>query len=319
MSWLMTWLEIQAAVRVLDRANPCRYRTLRIGLAALRHTYEEPSHAQGVLVVDRHSPFEMATEIETVRPQRQTTDGPIAAVLGLAFAHAPIDETVLELLELELEMLRPRVFVGAAQAVAHVVVHPLEMHWVAGVLLALEPVARHVREHDFAKAIVPNERLPYRQFGHWLPPHICPKQAGKFAYRIGVDAAVVFHWPRVGRVLVGLLDAGTGLVHQPAVIAAADAGALDPAVGQVGAAVRAVAVDQPEPATQILVEHQIFAHQADRLDCNRIELAGAADGHPVAAQQNAHRRTRADADEQFVLCGREQALAPVPSENQIRF
>ena len=102
-------------------------------------------------------------------------------------------------------------------------------------------------------------------------------------------------------------------------IAAADAGALDPAVGQVGAAVRAVPVDQPEPATQVFVQHQILAHQADRLECNRIELARAPDRHPVAAQQIAHRRSRADAGEQFVLCGRKHAFAPVPSENQIRF
>src|SRR5258708_6148311 len=133
------------AVRVLDWADPRRYRTLHIGLAALRHAHEEPGHAQRVLVVDRHAPFDLAAEIETVRPQRQAADGPIAAVRGLALAHAPIDEAVLELLELEFEMLRRRVLVVAAQAVAHVVAHPLQMHWSAGDLLALEPVAWHVR------------------------------------------------------------------------------------------------------------------------------------------------------------------------------
>ena len=54
------------------------------------------------------------------------------------------------------------------------------------------------------------------------------------------------------------------LVHQPAVIVAADAGLLDEAVGEVGAPVRAMAVEQPVTAAEILVEHEVLAQQADR-------------------------------------------------------
>ena len=77
-----------------------------------------------------------------------------------------------------------------------------------------------------------------------------------------------------------------GLVHQPAVIVAADAGLLDEAVGQVRAPVRAMAVEQTVIAAEILVEHEVLAHAADRLDRTCIELARAADRHPVAAQQS---------------------------------
>src|SRR5262245_25091462 len=94
-----------AAVLVLDRAHPGRDLVLHIRLAALRHPHEEPADAERVLVVDRHAPFEVIAEIEAVRPQRHAPDGPDRIALALAFTHAPIDETVIELLEHELEVL----------------------------------------------------------------------------------------------------------------------------------------------------------------------------------------------------------------------
>src|ERR1043166_9559171 len=73
-----------AAVVVPDRTFPCRHAVLHVRLAALRHANEEPRHRQRVLVVHRPPPFEVAAEIEAVRPQRDTADGPIAALLALA-------------------------------------------------------------------------------------------------------------------------------------------------------------------------------------------------------------------------------------------
>ena len=64
-------------------------------------------------------------------------------------------------------------------------------------------------------------------------------------------------------------------------------------------------VDQAEGAAQILVEHEVLAHQADRLDRVFLKLARAADRLPVAAQQIAHRRAGADAGEQVVAGGGE--------------
>ena len=177
-----------AAVLAPDRALPGRHAVLHVRLAALRHADEEPRHRQRVLVVDRHAPFEMAAEIEAVRPQRDAADGPVLVLFALALAHALVGEAVLELLELQLEVLR-RVGVVAAHAVRPVVVHPFEVHGIDGVLLGLEPVARHVGQHDLAEAVLPVERLPHRQFGRRQRPHVGPQQAGALAHRIGLDLA----------------------------------------------------------------------------------------------------------------------------------
>src|SRR5215469_18804567 len=112
---------------------------------------------------------------------------------------------------------------------------------------------------------------------------------------------------RVDDVVIGLLDAAAALVHQPAVVVATDAGRLDEAVGEVGAAMRAVPVEETETSALVLVKHEILAHEAHGLDRIRVELARAADRHPVAAQQLSHGRARADLGEKAVLFGTEHA------------
>jgi hypothetical protein len=87
------------------------------------------------------------------------------------------------------------------------------------------------------------------------------------------------------------------------VVVAADAAVLDKAVRQIGTAVRTMAVDQTERAAHILVEHEVFAEQTQRLDRDRLELAHARDRHPVPAQQVAHRGARADLGQQAILLG----------------
>src|SRR5213076_539953 len=83
-----------AAVFAPKRAFPRRHAVLHVRLAALRHANEEPRHRQRVLVVHRHPPFEVAAEIEAVRPQRDAADGPILILFALALAHALVGETV---------------------------------------------------------------------------------------------------------------------------------------------------------------------------------------------------------------------------------
>jgi len=90
-------------------------------------------------------------------------------------------------------------------------------------------------------------------------------------------------------------------------IVAADAGRLDEAIGQVRAPVRAMAVEKPELSTQILVEHEVFAHQTNGLDRVAIQLARAADRHPIAAQQLSHRGSRAHLGEKAVFLSTEHA------------
>src|SRR3954463_10205729 len=88
-----------AAVVVPDRTLPRRHAVLHVRLATRRHANEEPRHRQRVLVIHRHAPFEVAAEIEAVRPQRDAADGPILIRFALALAHALVGEAVLELLE----------------------------------------------------------------------------------------------------------------------------------------------------------------------------------------------------------------------------
>jgi hypothetical protein len=91
------------------------------------------------------------------------------------------------------------------------------------------------------------------------------------------------------------------------VVIAADAGRFDEAVGEVRAPVRAMPVEQPELAAQILVQHEILAHETNGLDRIGVELARAADRHPIAAQQFSHRRSRAHLGEKAVFLGTEHA------------
>ena len=217
-------------------------------------------------------------------------------------------KSVLELLELQLEMLA-RIGAGlAGEPQAPVVVHPFEMHGVTGILLALKPVAGDIGKNDLAKAVLPGERLPDRQLGDRLRSHIGPKEPGAFLHRIGFGrAALLGPRARVDGVVIGLLDATAGLVHQPAVIVAADSGFLDETVGEVGAPVRAVPVEQAEAPRHVLIQHQVLAHEAHGLDRIAVELAGTADRHPVAAKKLAHRRSRADLGKKTVLLGTEHA------------
>src|SRR5262249_44380876 len=108
---------------------------------------------------------------------------------------------------------------------------------------------------------------------------------------------------RVDDVVIGLLDAAAGLVHQPAVVVAADAGLFDESIGEVGAPMRAVPVEEAETSALVLVEHEVLAHEANGLDRVLVEFARAADRHPVAAQKLSHRRARADLGEKAVLFG----------------
>src|SRR5262245_47388994 len=91
-------------------------------------------------------------------------------------------------------------------------------------------------------------------------------------------------------------------------VVAADAGLLDESIGEIRAPMGAVPVEQPETSALVLVEHEILAHQANRLDRVRVEFARAADRHPVAAQKLSHGRARADLGEKAVLFGTQHAL-----------
>src|ERR1019366_285180 len=237
-----------APIRVLDRAMPGRDRTLHVGLPLARHPCVEPADAERVAIVDRHPPFEMVAEIKPVRPQRHAADRPVGVGLVGALAHALVDEAVLEFLELELEMARRGRTARALEAGAPILVHPFEMHRIAGVLLALEPVAGHFRDHDLGEAVAPGQRLPDRQLGRRLRPHIGPQQAAGLLHRIGARAAAILAAilaapRRIDDVVIGLLDAAPVRIHQPAVIVAAGGGLLHETERHGGAPARGLPVE----------------------------------------------------------------------------
>src|SRR5882672_12376052 len=76
---------------------------------------------------------------------------------------------------------------------------------------------------------------------------------------------------------------------------------------------RAVPVDQAVAAAELLVEDEVLAHQANGLDRIGVELAGAADRHPVAPQIVAHRRAGANLGEDIVLFSAEHCGASFSS------
>src|SRR5215469_8957204 len=94
-------------------------------------------------------------------------------------------------------------------------------------------------------------------------------------------------------VLVGLCQTPAVGVVEPAMIIAAQPAFLDIAIAEVGAAVPAMAVEQAIFAAEVLVEDEVLAHQPHRQCAGVLELAGAGDRPPIAAQQLAHWRAGA--------------------------
>jgi hypothetical protein len=93
-------------------------------------------------------------------------------------------------------------------------------------------------------------------------------------------------------------------VEQPAVVRAAQAAVLHAAQRQVGAAVRAAAVDQADPVLVVSEQHQVLAEQAYglRRGAGRQGI-DQGNGLPVAAQQLTGRRAGAGLREVLVAVG----------------
>src|SRR6185437_14174220 len=142
----------------------------------------------------------------------------------------------------------------AQHAQVPMAVLPFVMHRINRVLLALQPVAVELAEHDLAKAILPREEFPARQAGRGLWPGI------------GFDADLRFEIGlRVRDVVVRLLEAIAFSIEMPAVIRAAQSAIFDVAVREIGAAMRTMPVEQAVMAALILIERQILTHQPNRL------------------------------------------------------
>lgn len=97
----------------------------------------------------------MLSKKKSVRPQADAADGPGVILFGAVLLDSFVDKTVLELLELQLQVRRSERGVAGAQALAPVLMHPLEMHGIDRVLLALKPVAGHLRNDDLRETVSP--------------------------------------------------------------------------------------------------------------------------------------------------------------------
>jgi hypothetical protein len=83
---------------------------------------------------------------------------------------------------------------------------------------------------------------------------------------------------------------------------AAQAAMLEPAEGQISAAMRAVAIDQAVAALLVAEQHQVFAEQFDRPHRPRaFQLVDQRRRLPVHPHQPAARVLRPDARDQVVL------------------
>jgi hypothetical protein len=132
-----------------------------------------------------------------------------------------------------------------------------------------------------------------------------PHQAVLLLHRVpGLAHAAAAACTAVG--LARLVDAVALHVEHPAVVAAADAFFLDAAVVERGAAVRAAPVHEAGAAGLVAEQDQVFAQHAHL--ARRVGgIGGQADGVPVAAQQLAHGRARANLGQLGLVAGR---LAP---------
>ena len=140
-------------------------------------------------------------------------------------------------------------------------------------------------------------------------------EGGRFAVaEIGEDDAVLHHHgigalahPLAEHAALGLgrrLEALAVDIEQPAMEQAAQAAILQPAVGEIGAAMRAVAVEQAVTATLVAEQHEILAQHADRLGRPRtVELLGQRHRMPIVAHQRAAPGAGPDAGDQLVLLG----------------
>src|SRR5207249_589691 len=128
--------------------------------------------------VHGYAPFEMAAGEQAVRPQAHAADAPQLAVLRLALQDALVLEPEIELVEGDLQVSRRFGPVRVPQPLRPVRMQPLEMDRVDGVLLALEPVARDLRQHDLYEAVLPGERLPRWHQRRRLRTEVGPQQPG---------------------------------------------------------------------------------------------------------------------------------------------
>ncbi len=140
-------------------------------------------------------------------------------------------------------------------------------------------------------------------------------EGGRFAFaEIGEDDAVLHHH-RIGALAHPLAEhAAFGFggsfqapavdVEQPAMEQATQAAVLEPAVGEIGAAMGAVAVEQAVATALVAEQHEVLAEHAHRLGRTLgRQFVGERHRMPVMPHQPAAFGARPGAGDQLVLLG----------------
>ncbi len=154
-----------------------------------------------------------------------------------------------------------------------------------------------------------DEAVEVRQRGRLAAAHIREQDAALLDHRVGLLTDVGAHSAafRLGRRLQAL----AGDVEQPAVECAAQPAVLQPAIGQIGTAMRAAALNQAVAALVVAEHHEVFAEQAHRLDRPVAgELIDERGGLPVAPHQHARRRIGSGPGDQIILLGAQHGIVP---------
>ena len=242
-------------------------------------------------------------------------DCPIVGGLGLALEQTALVEAVFEGIESDLHMPRRIHCRRTARflflIIAELRVQEFEMHGIGRVVHALYPIARQRIDLDRAIKIIAHQQVPARQERHRRRTHIGPDEAAERLARIGLDLDLLFV-AQLGmrEILERHLDAIALQVERPAVIGAAQAAILGNAVFERHAAMRASVVDEAVFPLLGAEQGQVFAEEAHLLHGLFGQLALGTDHLPIATQQMAHRRVRADLGQTLVLCLCRHALPP---------
>ena len=179
----------------------------------------------------------------------------------------------------------------------------------------LQPVAFPPALPGEAVGLRRGETVEVRQ-GLWFP---LPQPGEDHAVAFEARIRRLAHAPvQVGAFGLGrLLQAGAGHVVEPAVERAAQAAVFQPAEGEVGAAVAAMAVDQAEPPGLVAEQHQILPEQPHGLHRARVvrfrgQFLRQRDRLPVAPHQRAAGGAGAGPGQQGVLFRGQHGGARMP-------
>ena len=128
----------------------------------------------------------------------------------------------------------------------------------------LQPVAIDVALECKGMAVGGDEAVDLRKRRRLAFAQISPEDAALLDHGIGAlpDALAQVRALRLGRRFQAL----AGYIEQPAMEGAAQPAILQTAKGEIGAAMRAVAVDQAVAAFLVAKQHEVFAEQFDGLN-----------------------------------------------------